>query len=85
VEVNGNIANSLVFSCGDITLRQSFVNCLIIARGTVTCDGVASGCQIIAGKAVHCDKKLLPTKGLAENENNPFGFIRWADAPRKDE
>ena len=60
---------------------------MVIARGKVTIidgriDGYAASSRIVSGKSVIHDKKKSHDSIITENEPNPLGFIRWADAPK---
>lgn len=79
-----NVANRLVLvSCDDVVLKGRAVECLVIARGRVTALSGIYGGRVVSGKCVVCDG--MRGGAISENDSNPLGFIRWADAPKEKE
>ncbi len=86
-EIGGIPFRNIIISCGDVAIstREAMFESIVIARGKVTCTGVkmGNGCRIISGKTVVYDKNLAGNCIITENDSNPLGFIRWADAPKE--
>ena len=82
VDVLGNegFVHSIIVCGGDVTLNGPVGRSLVIARGSVTATGYLEGNRIIAGKKIATAREPVDCT-ITENEPNPLGFIRWADAP----
>ena len=79
VELYGDGGACFIVSGGDVQIDSPVSNALVIARGNVTVAGPISDSRIVSGKSVI--RKRTPNSIITENEPNPLGFIRWADAP----
>ena len=77
----GPITDTLIVSCGDVTLHCGVANSLIIARGKVISTGELAGNRIISGKSVTRTSKSENI--ITENEPNPLGFIRWTEPSKE--
>jgi len=82
VEIELFCKNLIVCSCADVVLNADAQNCLVIARGRITCLGSLSESRIISAKTVTYKKVRTQNCAIAENNQIPLGFIRWADAPK---
>lgn len=85
-EIFMGAGDALVVACGDVSVKGRFIGSLIIAKGKVTCRDYMEGCHIISGSTVTLAKSrgkdLVENCVISENDSNPLGFIRWADAPK---
>jgi hypothetical protein len=70
---------SIIVSTGDVHVEDQIGGSVILARGKINCSG-AGRCILISGQSVHVGRGG-PTCNISENDLNPLGFIRWADAP----
>lgn len=84
VELHGDFGQSLIVSAGDVTLAVDMTNVLIIARGNVNLvGGKVSNSRVICGRSLVADRRFVRSCTITENEPNPLGYIRWADAPKE--
>ena len=90
VVVEFDIDRAIIVSGGDVVVKGNISNSLIIARGSVIQvkpgpgERRRPGCihnHIIAGKSVTVFGEEKYNR-IVEDEPNPLGYIRWADAPK---
>lgn len=72
--------NSLIVSAGNVKVKRGAIKSLIIAKGSVEVESAFES-RIISGKSVNC--KESRASAITENDPNPLGVIRWADAPKE--
>ncbi len=87
VELSGVAFGVLVVSAGDVVLdAEGLVHSLVIAKGNIIVKNHRiERTRLIAGKKVITDDADgdLPSSCLiSQNDPNPLGFIRWADAAK---
>ena len=73
---------AVIVSGGDVSVKGNLQGALVIARGKISCsDGNVKRSRFISGKSVTITSNQNANL-ITENEPNPLGFIRWADAPK---
>jgi len=80
VNLSGEAGGCLIVSGGDVHIDSILSNSLVIARGNVTCTSPMTDSRVFSGKSVF--HKRTQNCLISENDPNPLGFIRWADAPK---
>ena len=75
------IQDSIIVCGGDLTLDCALARSLIIARGKIISNGFLGESRLISGKSLSTSRPPQSCL-ISENDANPLGFIRWADAPK---
>lgn len=83
VELGGGGGYVLVVSAGDVVLNSDIAWSLVIAKGNIIVKNRDfERTRLIAGKKVITKDALDKSVIVSENDQNPLGFIRWADAAK---